>query len=166
MGAQLPDTMYHFCCAHSAQSIVQDHGVLRPTHVSWKDYDVLIVNRMRGQQFASGLTDAPTVVWLTTEADPDRKMIGLERSNSHESVCDRMEWRFVVDPHAIRNEHKLMPWRTFTMLYLPNREWRINLEFGRKVDTWWVAVAPIVTTKGAPYEQAAQQPVPGSPNDG
>lgn len=167
MGA-VPDTLYHFCCDHSAQLILADHLQLRPSPMSWKNYDLEIRNRLRGVRYTSGLGDAPSVLWLTSEPDPSFNDTGLTASpRSHGgSGCNRMEWRFTIDATSVRNQHKLMQWRTFTMLYLPNPEWRINLEWKRAVDTWYVADAPVLAMEGAPYEQAAQQPVPGSPNDG
>lgn len=151
--ADVGRTLYHFCCTHSASAILDDNLLLRPSDVSWKEYDLLIVNRLRGAQFASGLDDAttPRVVWLTSDPDPTRKAVGLHQVATQ---CDRMAWRFTVDADSVRNVHKIMPWRTFTSLYLPNPEWRMNLEFGRDVPSWYVAVAPVLAMMGGPYASA------------
>lgn len=160
-------TLYHFACQHSAHDIAADNLMLRPSTVTWERYDLAIVNRLRQLRFASGFAPGtPTVLWLTDDPHPTREALGLVRMEAHGSTCDRMAYRFSVDADSPRNEHKVMPWRTFWALYLPNPEWRMNLEYGRDAASWWVAVKPVQAEEGGPYEQATTQPVPDSTNAG
>ena len=68
-----PDQLYHFCCSHSRRDI-GSFGLLVP----------LVCHPEFGFK----------IVWLTTEAHPDRERTGL---TSHTGLrCDRMQYRYVV----------------------------------------------------------------------
>jgi hypothetical protein len=120
--------LYHFCCAHAAP-IIDRCGFLSPTPVSWRRMDELLA---RGGWPTTGLTQAPTVVWLTDLAEPDVEGLGLTRDTIE---CDRTEFRYTVSRlHAVS-------WDSFCRRYRPHAAYRDWLESGRSPAHWFVATA-------------------------
>src|SRR6266853_839433 len=76
------EQLYHFTCRHSRSKIGTSNCLLVP-------------------QIAHPLLGCK-VLWLTSEADPDRHATGL---TSNYQKCDRMEFRYVVTEVA-----KCRPW--------------------------------------------------------
>ena len=114
--AAKPQRLYHFCCQHSRRAI-GTYGLLIPQ----------IEHPLLGCR----------VVWLTTEAEPDRHATGLANETGllH---CDRMEYRYVVSDLE----------RARTWLQSPERaaappQAVADLESYGDAQHWWIANEPI-----------------------
>jgi hypothetical protein len=67
-----PAVLYHFTCAHGRKDIGTSNCLLLPNLHPWLGVKL---------------------VWLTTEANPDRRKTGLTMEHQ---PCDRMAFRYVV----------------------------------------------------------------------
>jgi hypothetical protein len=74
-------TLYHYCCEHSRKAI-GTRGMLRPNRLPFGPYNVL---------------------WLTPQAIPDRKGLGLTSSILN---CDRLDYRYRVQTDAALLYHE------------------------------------------------------------
>jgi hypothetical protein len=111
----VPEALYHFTCRHSKSDIGTSNCLLRP----------MIRHPLLGCK----------VLWLTTEATPDRERTGLTMNMVD---CDRMKYRYVVtDLTGCR------PW-----LGSPEREAAsprviADVESFGDPEHWWITDRPI-----------------------
>lgn len=120
--------LFHYCCGHSARGIDLARMVL--PGLDWSAYDMRCAEWCEP---ASGLADAPAVVWLTDMAEPDRDALGL---TSHMLSCDRTEFRYTVRAAGA------LAWLDFAREHGANPEWLSILHEGRAPERWFVSIEP------------------------
>ena len=116
----MPEVLYHFCCSHSKRQIGTSNCLLIPQGV----------HPLLGCK----------VLWLTTEAEPDRQATGLG-NNTGLAGCDRMQFRYVVTDVS-----QCRPW-----LDSPERAYARpkvieDLESYGDPEHWWIAGRPVRAT--------------------
>jgi len=110
-----PECLYHFTCKHSKRDIGTSNCLLRPM----LDHPLL----------------GCKVLWLTTQACPDRDSTGL---TSNYQRCDRMEFRYVVT-----NLDDCRPWLDSPeRAAVPAGVLDVLESFG-DCEHWWIASKPI-----------------------
>jgi len=110
-----PETLYHFTCRHSKSDIGTSNCLLRP----------MIRHPLLGCK----------VLWLTTEASPDRLSTGLTMDRIN---CDRMEYRYVVTDLA--NCH---PWLGSPERGAVSPKVLADIESLGDPDHWWITDRPV-----------------------
>lgn len=108
------DWLYHFCCSHSRQAIGR-RGFLVP--------------QLRHPTLGC------KVIWLTTEASPDRERSGL---GMHFTKCDRMGFRYRVD-----KAEPCHPWLGSLERALAPRHVVNDLERFGDPEHWWITAVPV-----------------------
>lgn len=112
-----PTRLYHFTCSHSKRAIGTSNCLLIPQ----------IVHPLLGCK----------VLWLTTEATPDRYATGLG-NNTGLVPCDRMEFRYVITDLSACRAWLESPER----LQAPPQAVE-NLESYGDPEHWWITNRPI-----------------------
>jgi hypothetical protein len=126
-------TLYHYSCAHTREPIARA-GRLMPLH-DWRKLDRKLVEH---GEAPSGLTRAPSVVWLTDLADlPNLAAIESLGLTSFLLDCDRTRYRYTVDGAGV------LAWRDFVKAWRPNPIWLAMLEEFGAPDRWFVATFPL-----------------------
>lgn len=114
-----PSRLFHFTCDHGHDALGA-RGELRPII----EHPMLHIK----------------VVWLTTEAMPDREATGL---GMHYTRCDRMKYRYVVsDLRACR------PWLGSADRESAPAAYVADLEEYGDPEHWWIASEPVKARLG------------------
>jgi hypothetical protein len=111
-----PEALYHFTCRHSKSDIGTSNCLLRP----------MIRHPLMGCK----------VLWLTTEATPDRESTGLTMNLQR---CDRMEFRYVVTDDVERCH----PWLDSQARAIANPQVVSDMEEFGDPEHWWITTWPV-----------------------
>lgn len=114
-----PERLFHFTCADHGYRAIGKRGVLRP---NWHPF--LQAN----------------LLWLTTEAAPDRESTGLGMSIAR---CDRMAYRYIVT-----DLDDCQPWIGSGWRSQAPRHAVADLEAFGDPEHWWVSSSPVVARLG------------------
>lgn len=118
MSSAVPEQLYHFTCKHSRKAIGTSNCLLIP--------------QVRHPELGI------KVLWLTTEAVPDREAAGL---GSHYQTCDRMEFRYVVTDLSQCRRWLDSPERVFAPHdVVAELE---AFERGADAEHWWITSVPV-----------------------
>lgn len=114
MAEHQPKCLYHFTCAHGRKDIGSSNCLLLPHLHPWLGSKVL---------------------WLTSEAKPDRQRTGLTMNLQ---TCDRMAFRYVVsDPSLCR------AWLKSYERGLLKPNLLADLEEHGDPEHWWISSIPL-----------------------
>ena len=115
----VPESLYHFTCAHSKADIGTFNALLVPHLHPWL---------------------GAKLVWLTSSPEPDRRATGLTMSYQR---CDRMEYRYTIaDPVVLK---RCRPWlgSVERAELSPERLAQFEDDGHAAADEWWIGDVPL-----------------------
>lgn len=112
----MPDRLYHFTCAHGHRRIGRYNCLLIP-------------------QGPHPLLNNIRVIWLTTQAEPDRETTGLGHNYT---TCDRMAYRYIATDLT-----PCIPWLVSPERRNAPAESIDALESYGDPEHWWITATPV-----------------------
>ena len=127
--SDVPESLFHFTCAHGKRDIGTFNALLLPHLHPWL---------------------GTKLVWLTTSAEPDRRKTGLTMNLQS---CDRMEYRYVIADPVILARCRVWLGSPERVSPSPKRLSDFEDDGHAAADEWWIADVPLPARFDRAYHQ-------------